>query len=103
MAGIEILCYGCCGGIGGLMIGGGLAALGYAISQEFDTDTGGDIFVSICGLLSIICGILCFVRSEKNGTDYDKVSQGCVGCCCGSGIFIALLVVHLSLRFTVYE
>ena len=86
----------------GLCIGGGLAALGYAISIASDQDIGGDIFVGICGLIAIICGILLCVRAHKNGTDYDKVTQGFVGGCCGGCIFIALLIVHLSLRFNVY-
>ena len=97
----------CCGTI----FGGGIAAIAFLIADQVNIDYIGDIIVIILFCISCIlpiygCLEIKIFRPQGIQTcigQLIKATPYFCGSCAGIGSIFALIIVHLSLRFTVYE
>ena len=99
---------GCCCG---MISGGAIASIAYVISDELRVDFVGDIIVGLVFCVSLalpIYGCLAIKIFRPRGTrtfigDLIEATPHFCGSCAGIGSVLSLLIVHLSLRSTVYE
>ena len=94
----ETWAQGCLSCFGGVIIGGGVATIAWSFADTVGVKWIGDVIVVI------IFGIACLMPCVSFKLDEEELYlPDCCGLCCGIGSMLTLIIVHLSLRFSIYD